>query len=86
MQRFEERCGDLQLKDSKKSSKLFKLCDLNRFMAVPILQAYCCGRKKTIAAAETAGDFRVFLQSLPTIHSSHQYLEQMHWFEATFEM
>ena len=33
---------------------------------------------KTIAAAETAGDFWIFLQSLPTIHSSHQYLEQMH--------
>ena len=27
-----------------------------------------------------------FLQSLPTIHSSHQSLEQMHWFEATFKM
>ena len=27
-----------------------------------------------------------FLRSLPTIHSSHQSLEQMHWFEATFKM
>ena len=28
----------------------------------------------------------VFLRSLPTIHSSHQSLEPMHWFEAIFEM
>ena len=28
----------------------------------------------------------VFLQPLPTIHSSHQSLEQMHWFEAIFKM
>ena len=28
----------------------------------------------------------VFLRSLPTIHSFHQSLEQMHWFEAIFEM
>ena len=28
----------------------------------------------------------VFLQPLPTIHSSHQSLEQMHWFEAIFKI
>ena len=28
----------------------------------------------------------VFLRSLSTIHSSHQSLEQMHWFEAIFKM
>ena len=28
----------------------------------------------------------VFLWSLHTIHSSHQSLEQIHWFEATFKM
>ena len=27
-----------------------------------------------------------FLQSLPTLHSSRQSLEQMHWFEAIFKM
>ena len=34
----------------------------------------------------TAEDFWFFLRSLPTIHNSHQSLEQMHWFEAIFEM
>ena len=33
----------------------------------------------------TAEDF-FFLQSLPTIHSSYQSLEQMHWFEAIFKI
>ena len=32
--------------------------------------------------------FLLFLRSQPTytIHSSHQSLEQMHWFESIFEM
>ena len=34
----------------------------------------------------TAEDRLVFLQSLPIIHTSHQYLENLHWFEAVFKI
>ena len=33
----------------------------------------------------TAEDIWFFLQHLPKIHTSHQYLEDLHWFEAIFK-
>jgi len=43
-------------------------------ISIDLWQAYCCGKNENYSC----GDFWIFLQSLPTIHSSHQYLEQMH--------